>query len=263
MVFVSDLSNSSITLAVFASDGKLVFRSDITSDRRKSKDEYFLLLNSIFDLYQVDPSIIEGAIISSVVPPLSNVFSKAIEMLIDRRPLLVGPGVKTGLDIKIDHHSQLGSDLVANTVAALDLYKKPFTVIDMDDTATTFTAVNMSGELCGVIILPGVRISLDALSASAAELPYISLVSPKALLGTNTVDSMNSGMIFGSASMLDGLIQRLSEEFSVTEMNVIATGGIASYIIPYCSHEIIYNPDLVLEGLFTIYKRNQRKNKSM
>ena len=263
MVFVSDISNSSITLALFESDGKLVFRSDISSDTGKSEDEYFILLKSIFKLYETDPATIEGAIISSVVPPLTNAVRNAVESLVNCKPLVVGPGIKTGLDIKIDHHAQLGSDLVANTVAALALYKKPFTIIDLDDTATTFTAVNMAGELCGVIILPGVRISLDALSASAAELPYISLVSPKSLLGTNTVDSMNSGVIYGSASMLDGLIHRLSEEFSITEMNIIATGGLASYIIPYCSHEITYNPDLVLEGLFLIYKRNQKRTKSM
>ena len=263
MVFVSNLSNSSITLAVFESDGKLVFRSDISSDRGKSEEEYFILLKSIFSLYDTEPSAIEGAIISSVVPPLSNVFSSTVERLAGCKPLFVGPGIKTGLDIKIDHHAQLGSDLVANTVAALALYKKPFTIINMDDTATTFTAVNKAGELCGVIILPGVRISLDALSASAAELPYISLVSPKSLLGTNTVDSMNSGLIYGTASMLDGLIHQLSEEFSVTEMNIIATGGLAEYIIPYCSHEIMYNPDLILEGLFRIYKRNQKRNKSI
>ncbi len=263
MVFVSDISNSSITLASFKSDGKLAFRSDISSDRGKSEDEYFILLKSIFDLYEADPAAIEGAIISSVVPPLTNIFRNAIERLIKCKPLVVGPGIKTGLDIKIDHHAQLGSDLVANTVAALALYKKPFTIIDMDDTATTFTAVNLDGELCGVIILPGVRISLDALSASAAELPYISLVSPKSLLGTNTIDSMNSGIIYGSASMLDGLIHRLSEEFSITDMNIVATGGLAKNIIPHCSHEIAYNPDLVLEGLFLIYKRNKKRNKSM
>lgn len=258
MVFTADLSNSSITLAAFDKKGKLIFRSDLSADKSRSEDEYFILLQSIFNLYSMDSGSAEGAIISSVIPPLTNVFRNAAERLLNCKSLLVGPGVKTGLDIKIDHHSELGSDLVANTVAASAVYQAPFVIIDLD-TATTFTTVNANGELSGVLILPGVRTSLDALSTSAAELPYISLGTPKALLGTNTVDSMNSGIIYGTASMLDGLIDRLCTEFHTTDINVIATGGLANDIIPYCKHGMTYVPNLVLEGLYLIYKRN-RKN---
>jgi type III pantothenate kinase len=260
MVFTADLSNSGITMAVFDADGALVFRSNISSDRNKSEDEYYILLQSIFNLYGVNPRFVEGAIISSVVPPLLNVLNNAVVRLLGCKPMIVGPGIKTGLDIKIDHHSQLGSDLVANTAAASAMYTKPFIIIDMD-TATTFTAVNAKGELCGVIILPGVRIALDALSASAAELPYISLDSPRALLGTNTIDSMNSGTVYGTACMLDGLIDRLSEEFHAADINIIVTGGLADSILPYCRHKMIYAPNLVLEGLYLLYKRNQKKPK--
>lgn len=262
MVFTANLSNSSITFAVFDTDGGLVFRSSISSDRSRCEDEYIVLLRNIFGLYGVDTGSVEGAILSSVVPPLTNVFSNAATRLLNCKPMFVGPGIKTGLDIKIDHHSQLGSDLVANTVAASAMYTKPFIIIDMG-TATTFTAVNAKSELCGVIILPGVRTSLDALSASAAELPYISLDSAKALLGTNTVDAMNSGIVYGTACMLDGLIDRLAREFGDTNMSVIVTGELASHIIPYCRHEMTHAPNLILEGLYLLYKRNQKRHKLM
>lgn len=260
MVFAANLRNSEITLGVFDADEKLVFRSAISTDRNRLEDEYYIQLQSVFALHDVDPGLAEGAIISSVVPPLTNVFGNAAARLLGCRPLYVGPGVKTGLDIKIDHHSQLGSDLVANTVAALAMYQKPLVIIDMG-TATTLTAVNTRSELCGVLILPGVRTSLDALSASAAELPYISLDSPGSILGTNTVGAMNSGIVYGTASMLDGLISRLADEFSTADMNIVATGIYADLIIPYCRNEIAYAPDLILEGLYLIYKKNRRKQK--
>ena len=262
MVFTADVSNSGITLAVFESNGQLVFRSDVSSDKSRSEDEYFILLQNIFSLYKLEPSAVKGAIIASVVPPLSNIIRNATERLLGCKPLFVGPGIKTGLDIKIDHHSELGADLVANTVAASAKYPSPFVIIDMD-TATTFTAVNAKGELCGVIILPGVGISLDALSSGAAELPYISLVSPKGLLGTNTIDSMNSGIVYGTASMLDGLLDRLIEEFQVSDMSIIVTGRSAEHIIPHCRHEMVSIPNLVLDGLYQLYIRNQKKPKSI
>lgn len=262
MVFTADLSNSGITLAAFRDNGDLIFRSDISADKSRSEDEYFILLKNIFSLYDVNKDSAEGAIISSVVPPLTSAFRNAVGRLLGCKPLLVGPGVKTGLDIKIDHHSELGSDLVANTVAASAVYKTPFVIIDLD-TATTFTAVNRNGELCGVIILPGIRPSIDALSSSAAELPYISIETPKALLGTNTVDSMNSGIVYGTASMLDGLIDRLLIEFDTTDINIIVTGELAAHLIPYCKHKLNHEPNLVLHGLYMIYKRNRKKYKQI
>jgi len=260
MVFTADISNSGITSAVFDRNGELIFRSDISADISRKEDEYLLLLKKIFCLYAVDPQSIEDAIISSVVPPITPTFCSAVKKMLGCKPLMVGPGVKTGLNIKIDHHYELGSDLVANTVAASALYKAPFVIIDLD-TATTLTAVNTKGELCGVIILPGVRTSLDALSATAAELPFISIDTPKALLGTNTVDSMNSGIVYGTASMLDGLIDRLAKEFETTDISIIITGDLALHFIPYCRHAMSYEPNLVLQGLYLIYKRNRKKYK--
>lgn len=260
MVFTADLGNSSITLAVFDKGGTMAFRSSISSTTNRSEDEYVLLLRGIFSFYDMDPSIVEGGIISSVVPPMTNVFIRAVAKLLGRRPLLVGPGIKTGLDIKIDHHSQLGSDLVATTVAATAHYAKPFIIIDMG-TATTVTAVNEKSELCGVIIMPGVRIALDALSSRTAELPYISIDSPAALLGKNTVDAMQSGIVYGTACALDGLIDRLSDALNTADISILITGGLAYCIIPHLRHEINHAPNLILEGLYILYVKNQKKHK--
>ncbi|HOJ10269.1 MAG TPA: type III pantothenate kinase [Clostridiales bacterium] len=262
MVFTADIGNSSITLAVFDNDGRLAFRSNLSTVKTRCEDEYIILMLGIFEMYGFEQSAIDGAIISSVVPPLSNVIGGAVSKLFGCKPLFVGPGIKTGLDIKIDNHAQLGADLVANTVAASAVYTKPFIVIDMG-TATTLTVVNSNSELCGVAILPGVQIALNALSGSTAELPYISLGAPKALLGKNTVDAMNSGVVYGNACMLDGLIDRLCEDFNIKSISTIATGDLANLIIPYCKHRFIYSPNLILEGLYLLYKMNQKKHKPM
>lgn len=262
MVFTADLGNSSITLAVFGENGNMAFRSSAASNITRTEDEYLLLLQKVFSLYKMEPDLIEGAIISSVVPPITNGFVRALVRLTGCKPLLVGPGIRTGLDIKIDHHSQLGSDLVATTVAASARFTKPFVIVDLG-TATTVTAVNAQSELCGVIILPGVRIALDALSASTAELPHISIDSPAALLGKNTVDAMKSGIVYGTACALDGLIDRLCEELNTAEVNIIVTGGLAEYILPHLRHKILYAPNLILEGLYILYHKNQKKHKLM
>lgn len=260
MVFAADIGNSSITFAVFDKDSRLVFRSDLATAITRYEDEYVILIRSIFEMNGFSENVIDSAIISSVVPPLSNVVGNAISKLFGCKPLFVGPGIKTGLDIKIDNHTQLGADLVANTVAASSLYSKPFVVIDMG-TATTLTVVNSNSELCGVIIIPGIQIALSALSENAAELPFISLEAPKSLLGKNTIDAMNCGIVYGSACMLDGLIERLCEDFKPEPINSIITGDFAGAVIPYCRHKFIYSPNLVLDGLFLLYKMNQRKHK--
>jgi type III pantothenate kinase len=261
VVFAANINNSNITLAVFNKDENMVFRSSIASDRTKCPDEYVILLQSIFDLYGSDPRSVKGAVISSVVPPLLNVFQQAVIKLLGCKPMVVGPGIKTGLDIKIDHHSQLGTDLVANTVAAVEKYKAPLLIVD-SGTAITLTMVNARSELCGVTIIPGMKVSLDALSANAAELPYISLDSPRSLFGTNTIDAMNSGIIYGTASMLDGLIDRICNEYGNEEiLTIIITGEHIEHILPHLRHKAIYDPNLILEGLQLIYRKNQKKKK--
>jgi type III pantothenate kinase len=161
----------------------------------------------------------------------------------------------------VDIHTQLGADIVANAVAAISIYDSPVVVADMG-TASTLTVINTKSELCGVIIYPGARMSLDALARGAAELPYISLDAPKSLIGRNTVDSMSSGIIYGSACILDGLVGRICEQLELPSIHVIATGGLAERIIPYCRTVTDHSPDLVLRGLYGIYKMNERNLKA-
>ena len=173
-----------------------------------------------------------------------------------------GPGVRTGLDIRTDIASQLGADIVANAVAALSLAPAPLVFVDFG-TATTLTGINAGGELCGVLICPGVRTSLDALSGAAAELPRIAVDGPKHLFGKNTVDSMTSGAVFGHAAMVDGLLDRVAAEWGLSELTVLATGSWADRIVPFCSgrHGIRFQPDLTLRGLRRIAEMNARAKK--
>jgi type III pantothenate kinase len=223
-------------------------------------DEYAMLLNTVCMQKRIDTADVEGCVISSVVPPLTEPIRQAVEEVFSCKPLVITHGVKTGLNIRIDNQTQLGSDIVANTVAAASVLQKPFAVIDLG-TATTISAVNASGELIGVIIVPGTRLAVDALSASAAELPHISLTAPRVLVGKNTKDSMLSGSIYGTAAMLDGIIGRLKEELAAENLSVIACGGLADKIVPFCHTEIPINPYLTLDGLLQLYRLNQRKPK--
>lgn len=258
MLFACSIENAYILLGVFDGD-RLLFDSKIAAFTEKNVDEYAILINGIFSMYQVALSSINGAIISSVVRPLNATMIQIIEKLMHIKPLLVGPGMKTGLNIKTDIPSQVGADIVANAVAAASLAKSPMVFIDFG-TATTLTGINKNGELCGVLICPGVRSSLDALSAHAAELPSIALDDPKILLGKNTIDSMVGGIIYGNASMIDGLLDRIAEDWNTQELTVIATGGLADKIIPYCRSNcrIQYEPNLTLLGLKIIYHLNDR-----
>lgn len=261
MILAIDIGNTGTAIG-FYKDYSLYHHCKITSRPYKSKDEYAMLLNTICMQKKLEPANVEGCIISSVVPPLTEPVRLAAEEVFSYKPMLVTHGIKTGLNIRIDNQTQLGSDIVANTVAAASILPKPFAVIDLG-TATTISAVNASGELIGVIIVPGVRLAVDALSAAAAELPYISLLAPKVLVGKNTKDSMLSGCIYGTASMLDGIIGRLKDELGTDNLSVIACGGLADKIAPYCKTDISVNQYLTLDGLIQLYRLNQRKPKSV
>lgn len=261
MLFACNIENTNIILGVFEGD-TIVFDSKIATSSEKSADEYAILISSIFSMYQVALSSVKGVIIASVVRPLNATVCNALEKLMHVKPLLVGPGLKTGLNIKTDIPTQVGADIVSNAVAAISISKSPMVLLDFG-TATTLTGINENGELSGVLIYPGILSSLDALSAVAAELPGISLDRPKNLLGKNTVDSMVSGIIYGTASMIDGLIDRISEEWKTKELAVIATGGLAEKIIEYSRYRNIikYEPNLTLIGLKKIFYLNERLQK--
>jgi type III pantothenate kinase len=256
MLFVCNVENTNITVGVMEGV-EILFDARIATACERSADEYALLIASLLAMHQVSPAAIHGAILASVVRPLGALLSQATEQLMQIKPLLVGPGVKTGLNIKTDIPSQVGADIVANAVGALTLAESPLVFVDFG-TATTLTGINEKGELCGVIICPGVRSSLDALSDQAAELPSIALESPRHLFGKNTIDAMESGVILGHASMVDGLLDRIAGAWNNNDLTIIATGGHADKIIPHCRYkdQIRSEPHLAFWGLRKIYGLN-------
>lgn len=257
MLFAVDVGNSSVSFGVFNADGALVMRSKVDAVRSRSADEYAVLFKEILRLHHVESDTVRGAILSSVVPPLTHAVKCAIQILFGVLPLEVGAGVRTGLNIKVDMQAQLGADLVANAVAVLSEQSAPFVIVDFG-TATTFTVVDAGGVLCGVIIAPGVRVSLDALAEYGSELPDVSVEPPRRLIGKNTQDSVRSGVLYGHAAMVDGLLARISEELGLPTPCVIATGGLAEAVLPYCRIKARLCPDLTLTGLYHIWEKNRK-----
>lgn len=259
MLFTCTIENADILIGVFDED-QMIFDAKLATSLDKSVDEYALLISSIFSMHQVALSSIDGAIVASVVRPLNSTIHQAIEKLMHVKPMTVSPGLKTGLNIKTDIPSQVGADIVANAVAAVSLAKFPLVLIDFG-TATTLTCISEKGDLCGVLICPGVQTSLNALTAQAAELPGIELGNPGSVLAKNTNDSMNCGFVYGSAAMIDGLLDRISLMWDNMDISVLSTGDLAQKIIPYCQsrYNIQYQPNLALSGLKIIYSLNERR----
>ena len=253
MILVIDIGNTNTVLGGMEEE-QLRFTLRIQSDRLKTADEYMLTVKGLLELKGVDAARIEGGIISSVVPELRTVMGQAMEKLTGKRFLVVGSGVETGLDIKVDNPSQLGADLVVDAVAALSKYKPPLVFFDMG-TATTMSVIDRHGSYIGGMIIPGLRLSVDALSARAAQLPYINLDGPERLIGTNTVSSMQAGAVYSSAAMIDGLLERVEEELG-GPVTATATGGLMAKVLPYCRREIHYDENLMLEGLEILYRKN-------
>lgn len=254
MILTIDIGNTNIVLGGF-DDEKLRFISRISTNAKKTDAEYATKLKSILNLYGVDESEVSGAAISSVVPILTQTMANAIKIVFNVKAVIVGPGIKTGINLLADNPAQVGADLICACVAAAKLYTTPVLIIDMG-TATKFMLVDESKSFTGVSIMPGVEISLKALTGGAAQLPQISLVPPKKLLGTNTIDCMRSGIIYGNAAMLDGMIDRIDDEVK-SELTIVATGGLSRSIIPYCRRDVILDDDLILKGLLIIYNKNK------
>ena len=249
MILAIDIGNSNIVIGCI--DAKQTyFVERISTNTNQTALEYAVTFKNILELYHINPKGLEGAIISSVVPPISNTVKLSVEKIIGKPCLLVGPGIKTGLNIIMDNPATVGSDLVVTAVAGIRDYQAPFLVIDMG-TATTITCIDKNHNYIGGAIIPGVRVSLESLSQKAAQLHNISLETPRRAIGKNTVECMRSGIIFGNAAMLDGMIDRFAEELGETP-TVIATGGLSKFIIPHCRHTIIYDDSLLLKGLWII-----------
>ena len=253
MILCVDIGNSNITLGGFDGD-ELRLVAKLSTAVADTKDEYAVKIVNLLSLYGVDRANISGAIISSVVPQLNAVMSDALKFVCGVDALTVGPGVKTGINIHCDIPSSVGADLICASVAAHYVYGSPSIIVDMG-TATNMIVVNSKGIFSGVSIAPGVLLGLTALSKGTALLSQVSLEAPRAAAAKNTADCMRSGVIFGHACMVDGMIDRISEEVGENP-TVYATGEYAPVIVPYCKHEMIHDEHLVLKGLNIIYKKN-------
>lgn len=255
MLLAIDIGNTNIVIGGIRED-EIVFKARIATDRLKTSDQYGVEIKNMLEAFGIVREDISDCIISSVVPPVFNSVNTGVIKVIGKRPMVVGPGLKIGLNIHTDIPSQVGSDLIVTAVAALSEYPAPLLLIDMG-TATTVQVIEPKNVFIGGLILPGVMVSLDSLSNRTAQLPGISLEMPKNIVGKNTVDCMRSGVMYGTAAMLDGLIDRLTKELGHS-FTVVATGGLAQFIMPLCNHEIILEKELLLKGLNIIYKKNRR-----
>ena len=255
MILTIDIGNSNIVLGGIR-DEEIVFEARLRTEVTKTSDQYCVDLKILLDVQGIQPQQIEGAIIASVVPQVLNSMQTAVKKLTGKQSLVVGPGLKTGLDIRLENPNQTGADLVAGCVAALREHKPPMILVDMG-TATTMVVLDETGALVGGCICPGLKASVDALTDRSALLPGLQLDRPKKVIGRNTVDCMRSGVMIGNACMLDGMVERMEAELGC-KTKVIATGGIAKFVIPLCRTPIHYDKDLLIKGLASLYRDNKR-----
>lgn len=253
MLLCADIGNTNITLGFFDEES-LLFTARLSTRPHRTADQFALEIKNVIELNGCDYKHIEDAVIGSVVPEVGVSVSRAVSKLCNIVPLMLGPGVKTGVNIKIDNPAQLGADLVAGAVGAMDSYTVPCIIIDMG-TATTLSVIDEKGQFLGGSIMAGVGLTANALVGNTSLLPSVNIEAPKSVIGSNTVDCMKSGLIYGTAAMLDGLIDRIEEELG-SECTVVATGGRSKEIITHCHREIIYNENLLLDGLRLIYEKN-------
>lgn len=254
MILAIDIGNTNIVIGC-CDDEKIYFIERLSTNISKTELEYAISFKNVLEIYGIDPAQIEGGIISSVVPPITNIVRSSAEKVLGKPVKIVGPGVKTGLNILMDNPAQVGSDRIVNAVAAINEYPVPLIIIDMG-TATTFCVVDDKKNYIGGMILPGVRISLDALTSRTSQLSRISIEAPKKTIGKNTIDCMKSGIIHGNAACIDGMVQRIEKELG-QKATVLATGGLAKKIVPYCEQEIVIDDELLLKGLRLIYNKNK------
>lgn len=253
MILAVDIGNTNIVVGCIRGD-EILFVERLSTDSTKTVLEYAISFKNVLELYKIQPRQIQGAIMASVVPPVAPIVREAIEKITAKRVLSVGPGVKTGLNILMDNPAQLGSDLVANAVAGIAEYEPPLIIFDFG-TATTISVVDKNRNYIGGSILPGIRISSDTLTSRTSQLPKISLEAPRKVIGTNTIDCMKSGVIYGNAACIDGMIERMEEELG-QKATVIATGGLAQCVVSHCRKKILLDDALLLKGLKCIYHKN-------
>ena len=256
MILAIDIGNIGTTIALFSEDGRLFFQAELGTDLKMTDDRCAIDLMSVFQLYQSELSAVKGSILSSVVPPITTSYVRTLKRLTGKAPLVVGPGLKTGLNIKAEIHNQLGSDIVASAVAAATLYPTPAIVIN-SRTAVTFSYMS-ERAFEGCAIMPGMDIALEALSRYGAQLPRISIAQVDTPLGRNTVDSMRAGVLYGYSGAFDRVIESLEEAAGVPVRTVVSTGSHTPELYRYCHREIRYDHDLLVKGLYLLYQKNVR-----
>ena len=257
MIFAVDIGNSNIVIGLMDEQRKVHFSGRIRTERHKTKEQFMIEVKILLDIYHVSMQDIHGVILSSVVPELTDIIREGMALLTGTVPIVVGHGIKTGIKIATDQPSSLGTDLVADAVAASEEYPGTLAIFDMG-TATTCSVVDNRTYL-GTMIIPGIRKSQEALTEKTSQLPYIRFEKPKHIIGKNTIESMQSGLIYGNAAMVDGVAGRIEETLG-KKITVVATGGVAGLIIPHCKREIIMDADLLLKGLWYIYHKNVKGN---
>lgn len=254
MVLAADIGNSNVVIGCFEGED-ILFVERLSTNRNSTALEYAVLIKTVLEFQGLAGGSFDGGIVSSVVPTVTGMVTQAIEKLIGKPPLVVGPGLKTGLKIRLDNAAQLGSDRVADAVAATHYYPCPLIIIDMG-TATTISVVDKDRNFIGGMIMPGLRISLDALASKTSQLPHISLDTPKKTIGRSTVECMRSGLIFGTAASIDGAVFHIEQELGYP-CTVVSTGGLSKLVTPHCKREILCDEKLLLKGMMLLYYKNQ------
>lgn len=254
MILTIDIGNTNIVIGCIDKQ-KTYFIERVSTDRSKTELEYAIVIKNVLDLNRIAPDSLDGGIVCSVVPQITRIVRIATEKILQKEVMVLGPGIKTGMNILMDNPAQIGSDLIADAVGAISEYPAPLIIFDMG-TATTVCVVDHKKNFIGGMIIPGIRTSLDALTSRAAQLSGIELTPPKRVIGKNTVECMRSGMIISNAAAVDGIVARIEEELG-EKATIVATGGLAKTIIPFCSQKVIIDEDLLLKGLLCIYEKNR------
>jgi type III pantothenate kinase len=253
MLLAVDIGNTNIVFGLYQGE-KLAHTFRVSTDRARTEDEYGVLLRALFSLHSLEATAVRACIIASVVPPLTNVLTQAIRTAFAREPLVVGPGLKTGMPVLYENPYEVGADRVVNGVAAYERVRRGVIVVDFG-TATTFDCITPKGEYLGGVIVPGVQVALDGLLGRAAKLKPIEIAEPPRVLGRNTTHALQSGVIHGNAAMADGLIERLEADLGF-DCAIIATGGLAPLVARHTKKIKDIDPNLTLEGLRIIHERN-------